>query len=681
MKNERGNSLITVLLVSLVFTIIGLAIISSTISGAKKTETRESDISITYDSIKLIDKMTSDLAELLNGFSLDPYRLTGSDSKLEVSNSFDIQLREKLKNELVSANKDNPALTCINIIDLSNSTPLYIEEMNECAGSLIDYAHFEIEKDKDFTRVFDIVLVTKNPSEIEGQITRTITKRLILSPLPSFLKYAAGSDEDLILNGSANFRGNVYANDLTINKNAEYKLRDNTPREISTPMSSINGDLYSQTANLLTILEKENFYNDEVPKLKHDSQFINIEFDKTMNESTNDVLANSELTTKRNGVGKAFSQDLKEDIGNLKSPTGTINNCKEEEEEKQEEGKQINSASSETSAEGNCIKSDKESFGPTSLGIQGSLVVTSTIYPITLLDLAVDGDLFLESNAGISIEGNVYVEGDLYVVSNQNINITGDVYVSGKIHLINFSGKLELENNLISADTITAESHATNKDYLASSGLKLKGNIVSGKDVVIKPINTSIEISKNIFANHTIDIMGNDELDSGASKEDDEVIFDSVVYAGAHAYISNTNISGPNNNERQLILLAKEDLLLTRINEFNNFEPLNEDGSPPYLPLNEKNIKPLKGFFYTEKNAELYGVGSLFYIEGGIFAKKMLTINAVRGGVKNLPPNQIQQDRFSRFIVDYDQAVLLRRMEALPVMNQLQIFSDELIVK
>ena len=129
--------------------------------------------------------------------------------------------------------------------------------------------------------------------------------------------------------------------------------------------------------------------------------------------------------------------------------------------------------------------------------------------------------------------------------------------------------------------------------------------------------------------------------------------------------------------------MAKGDLLITRINEFNNFESLNE-GEIPYLPINDRKIKPLKGFFYTENNAELYGVGSLFYIKGGIFARKELTVNSIRGevtNINNLPSRISQKDSFSRFIVDYDQDVMLKQIDALPIVEHLQIFSDELLIK
>ncbi|MFE8696896.1 hypothetical protein ACFYKT_11180 [Cytobacillus sp. FJAT-53684] len=671
-NNDRGNTLITVLLASLVFTVLGMAIVASSLGGAKKTETRESDISLTYDAIKLVDQMTSDLAKVLEDKQLDleKYR-SKSNQTITVDSSFDTKLKEELLEKLIMPNKNNEVLECINIIDLSEEGDTrYIDSENACLGALSGYHSFNIDKRDDFTRVFDIVLVTKNPIKTEGKISRTITKRLILSPLPSFLKYAAGADGNLILNGSPNFAGNVYANHLTLNNEAEYQLRDEKDtQKINTPKSSINGDLYSRTANLLSILEEKNFYKGKVPILKHDSQFINIEFDKTMIESTNEVLADSDLETKT--IVNSFSEDLKTEIKDFPIESEFINNCTIPNEDMKNidegNGSQLNPLSiidkSVDPVSISCINSDNEWFKITKpLKVNGDLIITSTNHPIDL-------------------EKNLVVDGDLYVVSNKDITIKDNVYVTGETHVINFGGQLTLEKNLISADTITitSEFHADNESGIAAATTTLNGDIIGANEIFIKPINSAIEINKNIFAYDDLSIMGDDEL--GTSKENDEVIFDSVVYAGKNAYISNVNISGADNNKKQLILLAKEELLITRINEFKNFKPLKENGAP-YLPIDDNDIQPLKGFFYTEDQAELYGVGSLFYIDGGIFAKKSLTINAIRGEVEDITDlPHLQEDYFSRFIVNYDQDVLLKRIEALPIVDQLQIFSDELIVK
>jgi hypothetical protein len=152
------------------------------------------------------------------------------------------------------------------------------------------------------------------------------------------------------------------------------------------------------------------------------------------------------------------------------------------------------------------------------------------------------------------------------------------------------------------------------------------------------------------------------------------------------SFISSANIFGADNNDKQLVLLSNGNLTITRINEFRNFsmidEPANFNGE-----VTDSAIKPLQAFFYTHQNAELYGVGSLFYIDGGLFAREHLVINAIRGGqAKNeedlkqmtMDGNQptFQTDKYSRFNVKYDKKVLLRRIDDLPLVDELQVIPD-----
>lgn len=669
LKNEQGNSLITVLLISLVFTVLGMAIVSASIGGAKRTETRESDVVYTYDALKLLNEMTSTLPEVLgeDELNLENFRRWDSNHRLYVENQFDDVLENAIVKQILEPNRSADYIECMNVIDVSTSHPTYMDNNHACVGSLTNYdAPFSIERDLDFTRILDIVLVTKNPIETEGKVTRTIKKRVILSPLPSFLKYAAGSfsDDELKgfkLNGSANFNGNVYANHLHIQEEAEFELRDGTHDTHNTPMSSIIGDLYSSTANLLPLLEKDNFYYGNIPDLKHDSQFINIQFQKSMNELANSILTDSRLSAARTGNGSDFSESLASAISSTPVSRQILD------------------------SDGYIKKVEVQAnplsiVGETAAPLDNSFIIDSREEPVSYGDpLKINGDLVVMStNYPISFGGQLVVDGDLYLVSYADMKFEEDILATGNIHIINMTGTLSAEGNIIGAKEVELESYENNSSFVENSGLKIGGNILSGENAVLKPYASTIDIQSNIVANKDLTIIG-DENDQG--KEDDQVMFDSVVYTGNKASISNVNILGAENNAKQIVLLAHDDLLITRINEFNNYRPANEEGIP-YLPDENNSVQPLKGFFYTEKNAELYGVGSLFYIEGGLFAKEALTINAVRGkidgGISGLP--DIQEDYFSRFIVNYNQDVLLQRIDALPIVEQLQVFSDELIV-
>ncbi|MGD6853808.1 hypothetical protein ACQCVO_01915 [Bacillus infantis] len=663
MKNEQGNALITVLLISLIFTILGLSIIASAIGGAKRTETRESDIDLTYSSIKVLENMTADLSRSLSALDLEDYM--NYDQK-KVESGYNTRLHSILEDVLEESRAENAAqLECLNIIDISEGSEVPIDPAVSCGKQLsFDQADYAIEIGSDFTRVLDLVLVTNNPQETEGEISRTIKKRIILSPLPSFLKYAVGSESDeedsgLFLNGSPNIVGNTYANRLYIDEDAHYEVDGGTEKTHGTPMPSLMGDLFSSSSHLLDIVKDEdNFYKGDIPPLKHDSQFFNIDYDKTFRQSLRDMLKDTEISQSVADEGTSFKEKLRSEISALPVRAYEIT----------EDGfvKVIEGQSSPLSTLGDNIT-------PTA----GSYIIDSSEQGLYISDdFKIYGNLVVMSTQNpITFGGKLIVEGDLYLTSYQNLTLMDNVYVTGKTYILNLNGKLDMEKKVISADSIMAESHEGAK-------LKAKGDILTGESLTIQPSHTSIEFSENIIAANEFTVKGEN---SDAGQEDDAVKFDSVVYAGGKASISNANILGlsKDGEEQQIILMAKQDLMITRIDEFNNYNDTDE-GKKPYLPENDSKIKPLKGFFYTEENAVLYGVGSLFYINGGIFAKENLTINAIRGevgsNIDNLP-TLTQEGKFSRFVVKYDQDVLLKRIELLPLAEQLQIFSDELLVE
>ncbi|WML40728.1 hypothetical protein RCG19_03290 [Neobacillus sp. OS1-2] len=665
-NNQKGNALITVMLISLVFTALGLAIVSTTISGTKRLENRKTDINLSYNSVKVVEEITTNITKSLDSINLKSF-MDRSSGELTIYSSFGPALENMLHDSLntISAN-DREKIECLSIVDESGDTVKEVASSNICIDDLSRFKPYHIKTDQDFTRVFEIVLITKNPNQQQGKITRTIRKRIILSPLPSFLKYAVGStstDEDsgLFLNGSPNLNGNVYGNKLTINEDAKYQLRDTSWKTKETPMPSIVGDLYSSTANLLPVIKNENnFYKKDVPALKHDSQFVDINFAESFKEQTNKIAAKTGIFPPSSAIGSAFKEEL-------------INNIKVQKFSNTPGMTEINKE--------DVINKPLSIVEKGENTLIDSYMIESGTAPINYPDsVTINGDLVVMSSGNsINFGDDLVVDGDLYVVSYKNISLK-NIFVTGDIHLINFDGKLLVNDSIICGGTLAVESNAA---YQTSNGIELNGDIITGGNLSLYPIDTTIKVNKNIVINGAFTILGNDELaqETEALNENDEVIFSSVVYVGGTTSISNVNILGAEN--RELILLGNKDLMITRINEFQNFDPLAEKNKE-YLPEIDNTIKPLKAFFYTEANAELYGVGSLFYIDGGLFAKKRLEINAIRGEVKNinnLPSRLFQEDKLSRFIVHFNDEVLLQKIDALPIVEHLQIYSDELIIE
>ncbi|WP_175639847.1 hypothetical protein [Metabacillus schmidteae] len=219
-------------------------------------------------------------------------------------------------------------------------------------------------------------------------------------------------------------------------------------------------------------------------------------------------------------------------------------------------------------------------------------------------------------------------------------------------------------SNVIQGDTCT--------NQLESSWFIVNGDLQIPRDT---------EIPGNIIVTGNLIIEGNNYEGNNISKdedtEDDDVFFDSTIYVVGTTRISHTNIKSLDNPKAKLILMSKGNLFINRINEFNSI----------------KNVEPLDAFFYTDSDAELYGVGSLFRINGGLFAKKQLTINAIRQdsierNAENKLGNEIdpvrrQETQASRFYVEYDKSVLLDpdRLSSLPRVDKYQILLDQQIVQ
>ncbi|MBO8177493.1 MAG: hypothetical protein H0Z31_08570 [Bacillus sp. (in: Bacteria)] len=624
--NERGNTLINVLVTTLVFTVIGMSIIASTIGGAKRTELRESEISVTFDAMKAVDEFVTNLS----------IQLDQIDISLIQANAFSTQISEWIKNFIETASQEKSFMECMYVIDLSGETATYVgEEPPSACGEENLNARSTFHIDSDFTKVYELVLVTKNPNNHEGNVKKTIRKRLFLSPIPSFLKYAVGTNNELYLNGSPHIVGNIYSPKLTIQEDAYYYLTNGMKKEVSTPFPSVYGDIYTNSIDVFQSLTKDQFYQQQMPKIKHESRFVPIQFDETI---------------------KQQGEKMLEDVGITFSITDEITSSLQTAIEQQ------------FGLEGLSWSSVADIFGLEEPTDQFFLINRDVAGP-----LKVPGDLYISSTIeSVLTFDDLIVDGDVWVIGNGPINFS-NIISTGNVHFINEGGKLNIFGNIVSSGQIHIESR---------NNLTIEGNLFASDEIAFRPLNGDIRV------NGTLVTFGNLEIKGDAndpSQENDQMIVDSVMYVNGETQISNVNILGSNNQEKQLILLSKDKLTITRINEFTNFQNSQEPELYDGIPLDDQ-IKPLKAFFYTENKAELYGVGSLFYIHGGLFAKNVLEINAVRGEVDDITNVQTmtisqQNNRLSRFNVIYNKDVLLQRIDALPQVKHVSLFADEVFIE
>jgi hypothetical protein len=625
LTNQRGNALLTVLITSLVMVTIGMAIISSTIGGAKRTEVRETDIDITYEGLKAAEEISSKLVyQLQPSRELEMSKLTPANINTKVADFF--------QSSILPSYQSLDRIKCVTVIDVSGTSAINLLGDTCTKSNIPDFKTFELDYlGTNLTRVYEILIQTKNPSSEQGKVEKTVRKRIILSPVPSFLKYTLGSREQLQLNGSPHLVGNIYANSLGISEEANYQLSNKKDKTFPAPFPSVIGDLYTSYnkadyEHMKSLITSNQFYPlIEPPKVKQDSQFTDISFNQTYEEEVSKVLESLDLSIRNDGTQTNLMTAIR---------TALLSN-----------------SFSPALVEGGILNENS----------QGKVKVSGNITIRGLRSSGVD----------------LLVDGDVNIIASSPMKV-GNIISTGNVTISNLNGKMTIDN-IVAAGRVSIE---------ANSPVKLQENIVSFDNISFQSQNSTSVIAGNVFSGRNLTILGDANDPSG---ENDEIKFDSVIYAKGKTSISNLNITGKEdedgtNNTGKLILLSRGELLLTRMNEFQYYAQESEKNEFHLLPDPVESIKPLQAFFYTDSDATLYGVGSLFYVNGGVFSKGNLTVNAVRGDVDNIDdayqssPSK-QQEKLSRFIVNYNKDVLLSKLDTLPKVEALSLISDEIIVE
>jgi len=142
-------------------------------------------------------------------------------------------------------------------------------------------------------------------------------------------------------------------------------------------------------------------------------------------------------------------------------------------------------------------------------------------------------------------------------------------------------------------------------------GLYVGGDLVIGNDAIrsneYNPSNyNKVELDGPIYVNGNLTIKGADAK------------LNSLIYVNGTVTIQNTRINGLNKNGKtgSLIVFANKEVKIS-----NN-------------SVNENTPSDIRGYFYSNSNFEMFGVGSNMKINGGISAKRIV-LNAIRGRAQN----------------------------------------------
>ncbi|TKC15631.1 hypothetical protein [Robertmurraya kyonggiensis] len=198
-------------------------------------------------------------------------------------------------------------------------------------------------------------------------------------------------------------------------------------------------------------------------------------------------------------------------------------------------------------------------------------------------------------------------------------------------------------------------THGEQEVYIDTNSLimddKSKWIIVDGNAVIENIGNQLMEVSANILITGDLTIRG-------------DIAFDSTIYVLGDTTINNVNITGY--NEGELILLTQGQLEIARINKFRDSNEVNS----------------IKAYLYTNEDAEVYAMGSYLHVEGGIFSKGNLEINAYRGAATD-KETHIEFNKgsdndatASRLIIKNNKKLFLNQSQGLPKIDRLEVVTD-----
>lgn len=657
--NDKGSSLVVVLLISLIFSVLGLAILAASVNNVKRTEIRELEVETTFDSKQLMSVVLARLQLNLND-SIINEMLKENEIPPVSPLSYDSRLKEIIDKTVSDLNSE-----------LKLAVPISIEELNSLEyRDYIGDLNIALFKEKNYTRIFKIAISYSGTDSSGPTITRNVTQNVILSPTPSFLQYAIGAygkkqgtndnldsdDHAVVINGSPDIIGNVFAPTLELNSKAKF----------------INNSVMSETLQ---------FYGPSIFGTLFTSQVFN----NRENYPTNAAFFEGNFEEKSDGmIGVPAIMPLNNDFIDMNFEL-TFNN------------KRIESGVPENTTDFVCSDPLYRELLNTDALIETNPSPSAT----GDLNIIINADEEIRDNLSDPSHDDTYYErllnpkfkcgNDLYLIEESMLesydgytaNLFNDIQNTDKTLYFtnldkNASGQLEFkdDNKFVLNDSIDLKTDEDDKGWLVVDGtLEIVGNTDPDNEIVIEG---------NILVNGNLIIKSSDPSTSS------NIYFDSTIYVNGESLLDNVNIYGasptdPPKDQKQLVLMSNDDLKIVRINEF-------EDVSTEKKIVNRVNIPPnLKAFFYTDRNATLYGVGSLFEIEGGVFARQQLTINAIRYNFtssKNIDEaltassnSNPSKELNSRFYVEYDKKVITDQLSSLPRVNRLQVIPDQLFIK
>ncbi|OAB42958.1 pilus assembly PilX N-terminal domain-containing protein [Paenibacillus glacialis] len=517
------------------------------------------------------------------------------------------------------------------VLNLKNSDLNVNTDFSAATGKIksITYDRMDSQLDKHAINYY----ITITGEAIVNGVKREMKRELIIDTYPDFLKYALGSGGgvingntdvkgNLVINGAASIQGNIYAgNELVIRKTANYVYNKNLFNK-STLYPVLTGEAHVQSLDHVFYSESSSSNDKPVKNKGIDTSEEAIQVKNRFQE----ILG-------LNSLDKVVIKN--------KSKFVEIN-VDESFVDKVVEAALPNASPSERNSERNTIRGKFSEIGTSLIEWIGKEPPYVSVFE--QLEKPIKPTKPTEpSYPVVETEENLNKYKELLTIFEEEMRIY-------EIELAKYEAKLEKVLNRSGSAIFNGNMLVDNLEYKGitfteSAKASSKWFIVKGNLTIDNFEEATLNIRGNILVTGNVTIRGN-------------VSFDSTMFVLGKTTVEDAVISGLDGKE--LVLISKGPILINRYDKFSD------------TPVD------LKGFFYTEGSAELYGVGSIFRLHGGFFANGELTINAVLGKVKDGPMElaidpQEGMGQMRRFEVIYDPDIYKHQMAGLPRVQQVNV--------
>ncbi|SFT29440.1 hypothetical protein [Paenibacillus sp. BC26] len=612
LREEKGSAFLLVVFMMLLFTLVGVAVLGATIGGAARTQKSEDNLQTVHLADKALSEAMAHIMARFDNQSISPSLLTQNvEEFVENFTGYEDGI-----SELDEAKK--PEYRIKNICILGTVNPLkqrlYCQNQSTATQSSTE----------DFLTTIRVTA----EAEVNG-VKRDLVQDMTLDTFPDFLKYAFGSEGDVVINGAPSFKGNIYAGDELLIQNVANYTYLNNPLNANTQFLYVDPVEDRSALDGIYVPDGDDLGNGKIQiqsqsKIKYriDPQGTYQPLENLGDPQFHDLDSKVELTEKKKflsiDVAQSFVDKAYDALG--------------------------------TGADPELREALWSAYTPLDSGdalmthLKGFLSELQSISPITIPTAPT-----LPDSGATSEEQDSYNEAKadydraMTTLNTQFSNLSGAVFVEGDL-------------------TVGADLHQIRYTSKGTHDwLIVNGDLTIQNDGP----NSVIPIRANILVKGKVTLIGDLEMDSTIfSLQHDEL--NEIMDAQIRGMVVN-------DKKRELVMIANGPIDIYRVTAF---QPLG-DG------YKQSSIHTLDGFFYTDQTAELYGVGSLFWIHGGFFAKEGITINAVLGDTTSTetgntlffdPQDEGRLDqKHARFVIDYNKDVFINQLAGLPRVNKIRV--------